>query len=108
MSRIRRPPEDRRPMLWDGLLAPGILIRYLGSSRCVGDATYRLSSPASAGRPRTIKRVFLPEGGLSSCSESSRVRIHRGVLYCILLSTTEHLPGTGQHGGDRQARCVAL
>jgi hypothetical protein len=39
-------------MLLDGFLAPGTLIRYLGPSRCVGDATY-LTIISGLGGPLT-------------------------------------------------------
>jgi hypothetical protein len=39
-------------MLLDGFLAPGTLIRYLGPSQCVGDATY-LTIISGLGGPPT-------------------------------------------------------
>jgi hypothetical protein len=39
-------------MLLDGFLASGTLIRYLGLSRCVGDATY-LTIISGLGGPPT-------------------------------------------------------
>jgi hypothetical protein len=42
-------------MLLDGFLAPGTLIRYLGPSWCVGDATYLHLRPRRAAHEQSAR-----------------------------------------------------
>jgi hypothetical protein len=42
-------------MLLDGFLAPGTLIRYLGPSWCVGDATYLHLQPRRAAHKQSVR-----------------------------------------------------